>query len=121
MRRLVLLLVLILLPMRCGFAAISVVGELSREITVSPGDKIEGTILVKNNGEEVVQARVYKNDYLFFADGRNLYGEPGTTPRSNANWVSLQPTQIDVPPHESAAVYYTIEVPTGTDLVGTLH
>jgi len=119
MKKIILILIFSAFTAGYCFAAVSVVGELSREKTVSPGDKIEGVILLKNHEDQALQVKVYKTDYLFYADGRNIYGEPGKAARSNANWISLRPSQLTLPAGETSSVYYTIEVPEKADLSGT--
>jgi hypothetical protein len=94
-----------------SFAGVLVMGELTREKTLQPGDTFEGTITLKNTGETSCRVNVYQTDYLFYADGRNIYGEPGTAVRSNADWLSVAPSRLTVPPDEMASVYYTVRVP----------
>jgi len=105
---------------KVGFCAgISVIGELKREATLEPGAKTAGKIIVCNNSDKPQQVKVYQTDYLFWADGRNEYGEPGNTPRSNAKWIKVTPLQITVPPKSTESIYYTIEVPQDENLCGT--
>jgi hypothetical protein len=94
-----------------SFAGVLVMGELTREKTLQPGDSFEGKINLKNTGETSCQIDVYQTDYLFYADGSNAYGKPGTAVRSNADWLSVAPNRLTVPPHEMASVYYTVRVP----------
>jgi len=118
-KKLIILAALLIFPVNFSFAAVSVVGELSREKTASPGDKFEGVIFLRNNEEETFQAKVYKTDYLFSADGTNKYAEPGSTSRSNAGWISLKPAQLSIPAHDTGAVYYSVEVPKDPGLSGS--
>lgn len=101
------------------FAGVSVIGGLTRETTLSLGGKKEGKIIIKNGSEKAQEVKIYQTDYLFWADGRNSYGEPGTTGRSNAKWITFTPKQITLPPNGSEAVYYTIEIPKEENLCGT--
>lgn len=100
-------------------AGISVIGELSREATLQPGAKTEGLIILRNNAEQPQEVKVYQTDYLFWADGRNQYGEPGATPRSNARWIVHTPQQLTLPGQGSGSVSYTIQVPSQEELHGT--
>jgi hypothetical protein len=93
------------------FAAVSVIGELTREESAQPGEKFEGTIKLQNTGEVACQVNVYQTDYLFYADGSNVYGEPGSAVRSNADWLSVSPKRLTLPPKEMAVVYYSGQVP----------
>lgn len=101
------------------FAEVSVVGGLTREMTVQPGQKLEGTIILRNPGVTPLQIKVAKYDYLFFADGRNIYGDPDSTPRSNAKWLSVSPTRLLIPPQKTASVHYSVLVPKDESLKGT--
>jgi hypothetical protein len=102
-----------------SFAGVSVIGGLSREKNVKPGERFEGIIHLKNNGDGSCQVKIYHTDYLFYADGRNIYGEPGGISRSNANWISLSPVRLTVPPKETASVSYAVQVPDAPDLKGS--
>jgi len=101
----------VVLSVDFSFAGVLVIGELTREKTVQPGETFEGTITLKNTGETSCQVNVYQTDYLFYADGSNIYGEPGTAVRSNADWLSVAPNRLSIPPNEMASVYYTVRVP----------
>jgi len=94
-----------------AFAGVSVIGGLTREESVQPGEKFEGTIKLQNTGETSCQVNVYQTDYLFFADGSNNYGEPGSTIRSNAKWISVSPRRLTIPPQEEALIHYSGQVP----------
>ncbi|OGU63344.1 MAG: hypothetical protein A3C56_12925 [Ignavibacteria bacterium RIFCSPHIGHO2_02_FULL_56_12] len=99
-------------------AQVSVIGELSQDREVRPGDSYEGVILVKNDTDEMQEAKVYQSDYAFHFSGTNSYGEPGTHPRSNARWISFSPQFLSLPPQSTAAVNYRVAVPR--DSLGTL-
>lgn len=110
-------LLIIIISNNC-FAGISVIGELSHKKIVSAGEKSEGIILLKNTEENPGKVKIYLSDYLFFADGRSIYGNSGSTPRSNANWISFSPNVLDIPANGMATVYYTIQVPEDDCLSG---
>jgi hypothetical protein len=103
------------------FAGISVVGELTREESVQPGEKFEGTIKLQNTGETTRQVNVYQTDYVFHADGSNVYGEPGSAVRSNADWLSVSPKRLTIPPNEMALVHYSGQVPAVRKLASILN
>jgi hypothetical protein len=100
-------------------AGVSVIGELARKKTVRPGERYEGVVTVKNSGDTAAEVRLYQTDYLFYADGRNIYGEPGSAPRSNAPWITAGPTQLTVPPKGTSAFHYTVKVPENNGLKGS--
>jgi hypothetical protein len=104
----------------CGvFANISIVGSLTREYTVVPGEKNRGSITIHNTGEKKVRVKIYQRDYMFFCDGHSDFGEPGEGKRSNANWVRFNPTYLTVPPNEKMKINYLISTPRIRTLNGT--
>ena len=112
------ILLLLLIPIGSE-AGVGVIGGLTREREVKAGETYRGLILIRNTGEAPQEVKVYQTDYLFFFDGRNLYGEPGKTPRSNANWITFSRSRVTIPPQETVSVYYTAKVPDDPSLAGT--
>ena len=103
-----------------GLAQISVSGKLAHKFTVDPGCTYSGEIIINHSGEAPIEVQVTQNDYMFFADGTNTYGEPGSVPRSNSPWISLAlPSHLILVPGERVSIPYTIEVPDDPSLVGT--
>jgi hypothetical protein len=102
-----------------GWAGVAVISELASVRTVRPGDTFEGSIIVQNTGDKLAMVRVYMSDYLFFADGTNVYGDPGTARRSNAAWITASPSHLSVPPKSTVPVYYKGTVPRDDALAGT--
>jgi hypothetical protein len=119
MKNAILILLVLLCTAATSPAGVSVVGSLTRENTVVPGDRYEGDIMLRNSDEEPVEVRIYKKDYLFYADGRNLYDESGSTPRSNATWVTVQPAQLTVPPKGTGTFHFTVQIPKNAELKGS--
>ncbi len=104
----------------CG--QVSVIGELSQDKEVKPGETYNGAILVRNDTNEPQEAKVYQTDYTFQSNGTNSYGEAGLLPRSNARWVAFSPSFLTLPPQGTMAGNYTVTVPkdaAGKALVGT--
>ena len=100
-------------------AQISVVGNTVEERSAAPGESYVGTIVVRNLTQEDQPVRIYQTDYLFFADGTSHFNDPGTTPRSNARWVTPTVRSLLVPPNSEMTVTYTVAVPAGDSLNGT--
>jgi len=100
-------------------AGVLIIGGLTQEKQAQIGETYQGTILIGNNADKPREAKIYQTDYLFFSDGTNIYGEPGKDPRSNANWITFSPHRLIIPPKETAAVNYTINVPDDKSLAGT--
>jgi len=113
--------IVLLIPIG-SMASISVIGGLTREVKVGgsgAGVTNQGVIIIKNNGEEAQEVRVYQTDYQSFSDGKKLYDDPGKMARSNASWISFTPKQLTVPPEGTSNVNYSIKIPSNKTLVGT--
>lgn len=107
-------------------AQVVVVGSTIQEREMSAGGQYTGTIRLRNTAHEPTEVRVYQADYSFGAAGDNQFPEPGTQPRSNADWISFTPSQVTLGPREEGAVTYTVTVPetdvgseSGSELRGT--
>lgn len=95
------------------------VDKLTHERSANVSETYEGIIFIRNHEEEPQEVKVYQTDYLFFFDETNIYGEPGKTPRSNADWITFSPKRLTIPPKEASGVNYTVKVPNNETLTGT--
>ena len=109
----------LLLTTGAAHAGLGVAGGLSRISLGEPGEEIEHEIVLRNSDDTDVLVRIYPTDYVFFADGRSEYSEPGTIERSNAEWFTLSAEWITVPARSEATVYYRGRLPAGEALSGT--
>ena len=100
-------------------AQVSVISSTLEERQAAPGERYAGTVRLRNTSGQPQQARVYQTDYRFLADGRTFYEQPGTAPRSNAPWVTFNPSQLTLAPGEEATVAYTVAVPAGGEVRGS--
>ena len=100
-------------------AGINIVGELTHEKKVLPGDTLEGKIVVINTGDDIQEVKVYQTDYLFYCSGKNIYGKAGKDPRSNAAWISLDRSRVSIDPKAQIEIYYKMRVPKADTLAGT--
>ena len=100
-------------------AEVMVTSGLTQEEICEVGETYKGVITLSNTSSEPQEVKIYQTDYLFFCDGRNIYGEPGEFHRSNANWITLTPPILTVPPNGMSTVSYTVDVPDDENLVGT--
>ncbi len=98
---------------------IKVLGSLTQEKVVGGGESYNGAIIIKNAGGSPCKVKIYQTDYLFYADGSNSYGLPGSNPLSNAKWVALSTAWVTVPAGQTAPVNYSVQVPKNPDLRGT--
>lgn len=100
-------------------AQIAVVGSTVEERTATAGESYVGTIVVRNPTQQDQPVRIYQTDYLFFADGTSHFNDPGTSPRSNAPWITPTVRSLLVPPQSEMTVTYTVKVPAADSLSGT--
>ena len=100
-------------------ADIVINGPMTYEKTAAPGETYEGVIELQNTEAGPQELKVYQTDYLFYADGRVLYGDPGKTPRSNAAWIDVSPKRAVIPPKDKLSLRYLVKVPADAALVGT--
>jgi hypothetical protein len=100
-------------------AGVSVTSGLTYEKETQPGEKYKGAIQLRNNGDVPQEVKIYQTDYLFYADGSNIYGEPGKAPRSNADWITFSPRRLTIPPKGTSKIDYTVQAPDDKPLVGT--
>ena len=100
-------------------AGLSVLGDLSYEKQARPGESYRGAISLMNTGQELLEVKLFQRDYLFYHDGRNLYGDPGRDARSNAAWIDFSPKRLAIPPKQTSQVNYLVNVPNEPSLTGT--
>lgn len=102
-----------------SIAQVAVIGELTHEKISQVGETYKGTITLSNASERPQEVKIYQSDYLFFSDGRHIYGEPGKDTRSNANWITFGPNHPVIMPRGSSEITYTVKVPDDKNLAGT--
>lgn len=98
---------------------VSVLSSTVEEHTGAPGESYTGRIAVSNTTADSQAVRIYQTDYQFHANGTSSFDQAGSTPRSNAHWISLQSAQVVVGPHSIASVPYTVVIPRTDSLRGT--
>lgn len=113
------MILLLLLASPADAARIKVIGELTHEATLAPGQLAEGRFEIRNNGDTPQEVRIYQQDYRFQADGSNDFLEPGTLDRSNAGWVAWTPHQLVLQPGETAPVAWEMRLPADAEQDGT--
>ncbi len=103
-------------------AQISVISDLSQDREAVPGETYEGTVVIKNDATEPQEFKAYQTDYSFASNGTSTYADPGTTPRSNARWVTYSPSYATIPAGGKVTIVFTVAVPPNTadkELAGT--
>lgn len=100
-------------------AQITVTSNAVEEREARPGETYTGTIRLRNAGTRPEEARVYRTDYGYDAEGRTRFGDPGTEARSSAAWTTATPARVVIPPGGEATVGYSVRVPDSASLAGT--
>jgi len=100
-------------------SGVGILGKMTREMTLEPGGKGQGEIIVVNETDKQQDVRVYQTDHRNSAEGETWYDEPGTQPRSNAAWISFTPQTLSLAPHTKATLSFSLLVPEDDKLVGT--
>jgi hypothetical protein len=113
------ILLAIVLPPSAAAAQIAVVGSTVEERVAAAGESYVGTIVVRNLTRQDQPVRIYQTDYRFFADGTSHFNDPGTSPRSNATWITPTVRSLLVPPLSEMTVTYTVQIPASDTLKGT--
>ncbi len=101
------------------FAQIVVTNGILHSDISGMGQTYMGVISIRNDGINNERVKLYQTDYLFYADGSNKFGDPGTTPRSNADWLSLEENEVVIAPGQVQEVNYSVAVPANGNLIGT--
>lgn len=98
---------------------IAVLSSTVEEHEAARGETYSGRIVIANSTGVPQSVRIYQTDYRFDATGVTVYGDPGTTARSNAPWVIPQSQRVVVPPRSELTVPYSVKVPSADSLRGT--
>ncbi|MDN5280606.1 MAG: hypothetical protein PWR01_4571 [Clostridiales bacterium] len=99
--------------------ALSIPGGLIRETNLTPGAESSGKIMLVNPSDKALTIKIFKTDYLHYADGRKIFADPGENKFSNLEWITFFPNQITIPAKQTGYVDYRIQVPEKSDLSGT--
>jgi hypothetical protein len=98
---------------------IAVIGNAVDEHPAAAGQRYDGTIVVRNLTTQSQPVRIYQTDYMFFADGSSHFDSAGSTPRSNARWVTPGTRSLTIPPSADVTLTYVVQVPAIDSLRGT--
>ncbi len=113
------LILLLVSSFNFAFAGIVVVNGLSHNHDLQKGEMDKGVLIVRNNGSIPENIVIYQKDFLFNHKGESFYEEMGSTPRSNANWMIINPISFIIQPQEEVEVVYEIRIPDSDTLRGT--
>jgi len=114
-----LIILFLLLSFQTSYGSVVVVGGLTHEKSAKPGETYQGILFLKNDDDTPSEVRLYLTDYTYSADGKSVYGKPGTESRSNAEWITFSPQRLIIAPKDTTPVNYTVKVPDKADVKGT--
>ncbi len=114
----IIIICLVAVTARAG-ANVIVEGGLTHIREVESGSTYNDTIVLRNNGEESADVKLYRTDYRSSVDGSHFYPDPKTLPRSNAGWIAISPLRFTIPAGERYVIDYTLSVPSDQNLAGT--
>jgi P pilus assembly chaperone PapD len=92
-------------------AGVALIGELSRVYELSSGETAQGAVTIQNTGKEPVTVKILPSDFIADESGKNKYIPPGSSPRSNAGWISLSAQSVNIMPGERGHVTYKVVPP----------
>jgi len=83
-------------------------------LSVSGGERINGSLLIHNTSSVVMSMRVYWEDFEYKSpyDGTKNFLPAGTAPRSASQWVAFKPQVFTIPAFGQQSVDYTVSVPS---------
>ena len=91
-----LLLAVILLPLASLAQSVGLAPALIRK-EFKPGVPFELELATVNNGQTPVEMSVQVTDLWYDQKNEKVFSEPGTSPRSAANWIQFVPEKFQVP------------------------
>jgi len=79
-----------------------------------PGQPFEFELASTNRSPATVYMRVSVTDLWYNEKNEKVFGAPGSSPRSAANWIEFVPRQIEVPPQGTGKVKVLVTPPANT-------
>ena len=90
------------------------------EVSLRPGEVVQGSIELVSLQDTPIQVQAYLEDWRYVAagDGNKTFTPPETLPRSCPGWVRFFPQEFELPGRGRVVVDYTISVPQDQPLDG---
>lgn len=98
--------------------SVQLASPLRQVVTVAPGGSYEGEIVMVNGSDQATTVQVSQVDFFPTEEGVG-YPEPGSLPRSNARWLEVVRSDVQIPAGEQVVVPYSIKVPNNPNLAGS--
>lgn len=81
-------------------------------LNIVPGSYDSGEIKVENTGTELLNVKVYLEDWVYSQqDGGKTFAPKGTHPLSCSNWITFYPADFTLAANAARIVRYTVTVP----------
>jgi hypothetical protein len=96
------------------FFAISV-DYFQFDLQMPTGERGVFTFEVTNDEPEATEVTIYLGDWDITPSGELRFFEPGTLPRSAADWISVSPSRFRLEKGEAMEVRFAIDVPHGVE------
>lgn len=77
----------------------------------NPGEIQTQNLTIRNHGNTEERFSLNLSDYIVREDGTKESVEPGTTDRSLADWITINPSFVDLKPNEEATAELIMRVP----------
>ena len=87
------------------------VSPVSLLFNAEPGETQTRLITVKNHGNKNTEILLSLQDFLIWKEGEREYLPANSTRNSIANWISISPSFINIPPNEEKTVSITLQAP----------
>ena len=95
------------LPALAGYTIVPMQFTLSAK----PGETVTCTMKAENTGEEAVSIKISPKDFIKGLYGEERQVEPGTVKRGCAGWIRISPQKLDLAPHETRTINFSMTVP----------
>ena len=81
------------------------------DFKINKGASYHGEIFIFGSETETTHVNIYKNDWTLTSAGNYQFLPVGIVKRSAASWITLNVTQLSLPPKAGQTIDYTLTVP----------
>jgi hypothetical protein len=93
-------------------AQVTVTNGLSHIVSINLGDEYNGIINLTNTGNTKTKITLEQYDLQTDSTGHFNFIGPNQIPRSNAEWITFYPTQLEIKAGAEAIIHFRIKAPT---------
>ena len=87
------------------------VAPIELRFNANPGETQTKTITVKNHGNDKSSIVLTFQDYLIYKNGERRVLSPGSSKNSIAEWITLNPSYLEINPNQAQTVELTLQAP----------